>query len=236
MSPSHTRRGHAPDDDIEFGGTALLLLKRAADELQYLRNHQYPMTSSLKLVGDHHQLSRRQRTALQRMIAPNCAYQNRKRKEINGTQLDGKKLAIDGFNLIITLETALSGSLLLCARDGCIRDLAGLRGTYRIISQTEHAIALIGRILNQSGLDAVQFYLDSPVSNSGRLKNLIEKLSSEWNMPVSVTLAANPDLLLAAAELTASSDSLVLDQCFSWYNLGHDIITREISQAWVLKL
>ena len=37
-------------------------------------------------------------------------------------------LFIDGFNLIITLEVALSGSSVLLGKDQVLRDLAGLRG------------------------------------------------------------------------------------------------------------
>ena len=39
---------------------------------------------------------------------------------------------IDGFNTIITLEVALSGSHVFCCRDDVLRDLAGLRGTHAL--------------------------------------------------------------------------------------------------------
>lgn len=59
---------------------------------------------------------------------------------------------IDGFNTVITLEVALSASLLLKCMDGTIRDLAGLRGTYCLIDKTDTAILLIGNILGKSGI------------------------------------------------------------------------------------
>lgn len=49
--------------------------------------------------------------------------------------------------MIISIEVALSGGTLVIGSDGNIRDLAGLRGTYKIIDKTEEALNLIGKIL-----------------------------------------------------------------------------------------
>ena len=53
--------------------------------------------------------------------------------------------------------------------DGNIRDLAGLRGTYKLIDKTDRAIDLIGQELEKLKVSKAVFYLDKPVSNSGRL-------------------------------------------------------------------
>ena len=47
--------------------------------------------------------------------------------------ISGNEVNIDGFNIIITLEVLLCDSILFSCMDGTIRDLAALRGTYRII-------------------------------------------------------------------------------------------------------
>jgi len=59
---------------------------------------------------------------------------------------------IDGFNTIITLEVMLCGGILFECMDGTIRDLAALRGTYRIIPQTEDAIRMMCDIFQTEGL------------------------------------------------------------------------------------
>ncbi len=82
-------------------------------------------------------------------------------------------MALDGFNTIITLEVALSGSLLLLGLDGTVRDLAGLRGTYRIVDKTPQAVALVLSRLEALGVREATFYLDQQVSNSGRLRGLL---------------------------------------------------------------
>ena len=62
-------------------------------------------------------------------------------------QMHGEQVVIDGFNLLITLEAALSGGLVLLCRDGCLRDLSSVHGSYRSVQETERAINLIGTTL-----------------------------------------------------------------------------------------
>ena len=75
---------------------------------------------------------------------------------------------------------ALSDSLLLRCMDGTVRDLAALRGTCRLIDKTTRAIEMVGRMLEKGGVGKAVCYLDSPVSNSGRLKERIGALLEEY--------------------------------------------------------
>ena len=143
---------------------------------------------------------------------------------------------IDGFNLIITLEVALSGSPILLGKDGVFRDLAGLRGTYRLIDKTDTALNLIGKILRELNVPWVRFYLDSPVSNSGRLKSKILGLSEQWGLPVEVELVPNVDVILSDKERVVTGDSIILDACRSWFNLSRKIIEDYIQDAWIIDL
>lgn len=72
-----------------------------------------------------------------------------------------EELVFDRFNTIITLEVALSRSLLLAEMDGIIRDLAGLRGTYRIVDKTVRAVELLFAHLDELGVKKALFYLVS---------------------------------------------------------------------------
>jgi hypothetical protein len=56
----------------------------------------------------------------------------------------------------------------------------------------------------------VKFYLDSPVSNSGRLKTKILECSEQWGMPVEVDLIPNVDAVLAGKERIVTGDSIIL--------------------------
>ena len=131
---------------------------------------------------------------------------------------------IDGFNIIITLEVALSKSTLMECMDGTIRDLAGLRGTYRLIDKTDIAINLIGKKLEQLKISKAVFYLDRPVSNSGNLKIRILELLNKYNFEVDVEIVDNADKSLENLENVISSDAVVIEKSASWFNLVKKII------------
>ena len=114
-------------------------LLKAGGDLQYLLNQGYNIKGASAFVGNHYLLSERQRLGLVRAISSEESIITRKSKEIEQIPC-GSVINIDGFNTIITLEVALSDSLLLKCMDGTIRDLASLRGTYRLIDKTDTAI------------------------------------------------------------------------------------------------
>jgi hypothetical protein len=228
------RRGFHPDDRRLFTGQALARLLQARQEIEWLLDRGYQAEQVLDLVGGHYQLTVRQRTALARVTAASGRIAHRQATCLPVSAGGAGCLHLDGFNLIITLETALSGSLLLLGSDGALRDLAGLRGTYRLIGETDRAIGLIGQSLQRLGVPAARIYLDAPVSNSGRLRQRIQQLASDWTMPVDVELTDNPDRILATLPRVVSSDSAILDCCPSWYNLARLIVAEHIPQAWIV--
>ena len=118
------RRGYEPKDAVEFGPKALQKLNAAAQELVFLMNRGYDTKTASTFIGNHHLLSERQRLALARIVSAREALKTREEKRLASPP---ESLVLDGFNTIITLEVALSGSLLLEGMDGTIRDLAGLQ-------------------------------------------------------------------------------------------------------------
>lgn len=224
---SIVKRGYFPEEQKEFGGQSLEKLYRAGKDLQYLLNQGYPIKGASTFVGNHYLLSERQRLALARAVSPKESIKMRQAKEIKEIP-ERSVVNIDGFNTIITLEVALSGSLLLRCMDGTIRDLAALRGTYRLIDKTETAILWIGNMLEHLKTDKAVFYLDAPVSNSGRLKQRIQELLKEFSFEVQVELIHNVDTVLEKLEHVITSDAIILDRCISWINLNQKIIEYNI--------
>ncbi|MBS5607795.1 MAG: DUF434 domain-containing protein, partial [Enterocloster asparagiformis] len=168
------RRGYVPQDAVEFGPKYRDFMERAAVEVGFLINRGYDVKSASTFVGNHYMLSERQRMALARILSPEDMIEKRRRAEI-GRFSPPQAVVIDGFNLIVTLEVAFSGSLLIGGADGTVRDLAGLRGTYRIVDKTELAVSAMFRYMGENGIRAAKIYLDQPVSNSGRLAALIRE-------------------------------------------------------------
>src|SRR5262249_22963751 len=151
--------------------------------------------------------------------------------------LGGQTLLIDGYNLLTTIEAALAGGFVLAARDGAFRDMASMHGTWRRVAETEPAIELVGSFLAQTGVAGCHWYLDRPVSNSGRLKRILLDLSAANDWRWEVELVDDPDRILATATaLVATADSAILDRCPACVNLAAEIIRDRVPQPRVIDL
>lgn len=227
--PETVRRGFVPEDEREFHGEALRVLKEAQGDVAYLLNRGYGVSQSVTFVGNRFGLSARQRTALARATSPEDELRSRKSRELK-SGLDGKTLTIDGFNLIITLEAALSDTTVLYCMDGTLRDLCGLRGTYRLIDKTDTALRLIADELKALHIGSAVFVLDSPVSNSGRLKQRILEIMAGRSFKAEATLADHADEFVSGGEFVVTSDSIILNRCGLWINLARLILTDSLPE------
>lgn len=229
----NVKRGYCQNDIIDFNEKNLIKLKKASEECLYLLDHDYKIKNATIFVGNHYLLSERQRLSIARSLCKTEDVTNRKNKINKNTK--GITVNIDGFNAIIPLETALSGSLILECMDGSIRDLADLKGTYQIIEKTELAVNLIIRKLKELNIEKANIYLDKPISNSGRLKSLIMDIAKKNKFNVNVELIDHVDQFLYEKENVITGDSVILNKCVSWINL-YKMIIDEIDYVWKIKL
>ena len=224
------RRGYVDKDEELFGGSQRAKILSAANDARWLMNRGYSAESAITFTSNHYLLTSRQRMAIFRSILNDEDKTTRFKKEI---LKPGTDVLIDGLNIIITLETALSHSLVLRGDDGVLRDVAGLHGTYRIIDKTVKAIKLILQKLSNLDVRNATFILDKPVSNSGSLKQLILEISRNFNLEVVVELDMNPDLIFVDKENVISSDGPVILRSSSWFNLNSMIVRDMIPDTWV---
>jgi hypothetical protein len=227
-------RGPHPDDQSLFAQGCLSALRAAEADYAWLLSCGYAENSALKLVGDRHRLVQRQRVAVARSACSDDELAGRRGRERAAAKLAGE-LLIDGFNVLVTVEAALAGGVILVARDGCFRDLASIHGTYRRAAETDRALELIGETLHELQVPRCRWLLDSPVSNSGRLAHWMRQVAQHRGWPWTVELVPNPDAVLAIAAATvATADSVVLDRCGGWFNLARQVVERRVSEAWLV--
>jgi len=232
-----THRGPHPEDRRLFAAPAVPALRAAVGDLSDLLSRGYAPAASLKLVGDHFSLTSRQRIAVMRAACSDAALQRRGRHRVEPADLRGRPLFLDGYNVLTTVEAALAGGAVLRCRDGSCRDMASVHGTYRKVEETLPAIRLIARTLADLGAAECLWYLDSPVSNSGRLRRVIEDLAAEAGWPWRVELVTDPDpVLSASAQTVATSDSVILDRCARWLNLAREVVAAGVPEAWIVDL
>jgi hypothetical protein len=225
-------RGADPEDAELFADEHVTALRTAVDELSWLLERGYADTSALELVGNRHRLRKRQRDAVRRCSAATAAVLDRARRRVDADALGGRTLAIDGFNALITLEAGLAGAPLFRGRDRVLRDIASVHGSWRQVASTEAALAGIAALARDRGLSGATWYLDRPVSNSGRLAALIER-EPGWT----VVLAFDPDAALrSTSEVVATADATVLDGCGTWFDLVGEVIAAVAPRAWIVDL
>ncbi|WP_074406910.1 MULTISPECIES: DUF434 domain-containing protein [Aquimarina] len=229
-------RGREASDDRLFGELPMQeKLKAAAKDMLYLLSHGYAEKSSVQLVGNRYTLNARQQRALRGMSCSEQQIAIRNKNRVTSKMLKGQIIAIDGFNLLIILESALSGAYIFKGLDGYYRDVSGVHGTYKRVQKTEEALLIIGNTLNKLGVSGVHWYFDAPVSNSGRLKTTLRELAEQHDFPWTIDLVNNPDKELASsAHIVVSSDAWILDRAQKNTNLAAYLIDHYIQEANII--
>ncbi|MCB9561581.1 MAG: DUF434 domain-containing protein [Kofleriaceae bacterium] len=230
--PRH--RGPHPADRDLFSGDRLAALREAVTDLAWLRGRGYADDGAIALVGNRYQLRERARSALGRAAASDATAALRRARHRPLAEVAGRALAIDGFNVLVTLESALSGGVVLGCRDGALRDLGSVHGTYRHVEETGRALAGIAALLASVGPAEVTWYLDRPVSNSGRLAARLRELEPSWR--VELPMVADPALVTDPARVVASADSWVIDRASSWVDLPAAVIEALGIAPWRVDL
>ena len=230
-------RGANPQDADCFAEEQLGKLKTAVVELSWLVSRSYAMKASCDLVGDRYQLTSRQREALARVVCAEEQIVLRQEKSLPLSVLKNKTLVIDGFNLLITIETALGGGVIFKSLDGCCRDLSSVYGSYRIVAETRRAIELIGKTLEMAAPAKVLWLFDRPVSNSGRVAGLVREIAQEHNWLFEAELTDHTDALITKSEhIVITCDSAILERTGHWCNLACETIAQQIPDAWIVDL
>ncbi|MEO1369165.1 MAG: DUF434 domain-containing protein, partial [Acidobacteriota bacterium] len=140
MPDTRRHRGSHPKDVAEFADAQVPTLRTATADLAWLMDRGYPVKRSTVLVGDRYALRERQRKAVGRSAASRAQVEGRAAREIGPEELAGRALWIDGYNVLLTVEAALGGGVLLDAMDGTLRDIAAMSSHYKRVEETEKAL------------------------------------------------------------------------------------------------
>ncbi|MGK6343605.1 DUF434 domain-containing protein [Chryseobacterium sp. DT-3] len=235
---NNRNRGKNTADDLLFGSEKQVdKLKMAVQDMLYLLSRDYPERASSELVGNRYKLKTRQIQALRGASASQEQITNRKIRQLEISALKDKVVYLDGFNILILLESLLSGAYVFEGLDGCVRDLSGVYGTYKRVNQTQRAVELVAEFFHKAGLEKLVWIFDQPVSNSGRIKQVILDFAQENSLNWEAGLEYSPDKFLTEnSRIAASSDAWILDNCGEWFNLIGYLIIEENLDVNLLKL
>ena len=203
-------------------------LWKAAQDLRYLLNQGYPRDASLQLVGNRYNLDHDHRHLLRRGVFASSVVEQRSSKKASLEEIRGKAVAIDGYNCLITLESALKAKTILLADDAFIRDISGVSGTYRESPETGQALGLLIDLLIAAAPAEVLFLFDAPISGSGKLAARIRGLMAEHGLPGDAQAVKVPERMMVGYKgIIATSDTALIDQSEQVFDLaGHLIIEK----------
>jgi hypothetical protein len=237
MPDKRRHRGPDPEDEKLFAPDAWPVLREATGDLCWLLNRGYAVPSALELVGNRYSLARRQRLAVSRCACSDEAMRRRQSHEVGPEALRGQELWLDAYNVVIAVEAAMSGGVLLRGRDGCIRDMAAIYARYREVEETLPGLRMIGELTAAWGAKRCCWWLDRPVSNSARFRQAILESAAAPGWDWQAELVFNPDKVLAqSSQIVATSDSVILDRCDRWLNLVSLIIANALPKARIVDL
>jgi len=204
-------------------------LQKAAKDFRYLLNRGYPRKAALELVGNRYRLTFDERHLLHRGVFSDIDSEVRQKTIISSGGIRNEDLAVDGHNVLITVEAGLSGRPLILADDGFIRDISGLSGSFKKTEVTGKAIRLIVAFLKKWRPRHTLFLFDAPISKSGILAQELRTLLKKEGLPGDALAMKVPEnTLIGFQGIIATSDTAIIDRSKRVIDLAGDIIRTKI--------
>ena len=205
-------------------------LPEAAADFRFLLARGYPRQNALALVGNRYGLDHTARQLLHRgVFAPEVAAA-RRAKLRRLRDLPGRPLALDGHNVLITLECAGRGLPLVAADDGFIRDVGEISGAFKVSPATDRVLELLADYLADHTTGPVEVFYDAPLSLSGELARRTREVFASRNLSVQAAAVPVPERLLSGfTGAIATSDTALIDAHATVVDLAGEIIRRHPS-------
>jgi len=195
--------------------------------VRYLVNRGYPKDSAIRFVSNHHRLPNEQRFVLARVIVASHTACRRRSKAVPLEALGRKAVFVDGYNVLIIVESILSGCSVYLSDDGFLRDTRGIFRSYRASKFTVPALSEILDILTIAGPDRVEVLLDQQIGMSGQLAAQITEMMTERGPAWTARTVQDCDRQLKTElGIVATADGNVIDASSQVIDLPYWIAKR----------
>ncbi len=127
---------------------------------------------------------------------------------------------IDGYNVLITVESLLAGYPIYLCDDGSLRDTRGLFRSYKSTRFTIPAISMILDLLGLIKPSWIMVLLDQQMSHSGELAEMMRAMIAKRRLLGNAMTAQDVDhLLKEASAIIATSDGIIIDSVTSFVDI-----------------
>ncbi len=211
-------------------------LIEAAKDMRYLLERGYTRKVSLGLVTDRYSLDRDERMMLFRGVYGEEISWIHREKMISSEEMAGRKVGVDFYNVLITVESGLTGKILVMGDDGFLRDIRGLHGKYHRKKSSLKAVDAMVRALKRLDVFETSFLLDSMVSKSGEMRASVEEAMNKHGLRGKAYTTKSPDREVASIDASLSSDSVIIEAASAAFDLPSFIFSDDVRVvAYTLK-
>lgn len=193
------------------------LLKPANDVRSILR-WGYPKFATIRFVADHSRLSAEDRHVLTRVIMPPDRIVSRAKKKIGCKEAKNRELLLDGYNVLLTVDSLLKKEPMWFCDDGYIRDTRFYFSKAKQAQDIGEALENVLDFLSETGPKTSTFLLDAQISRSGELAGFIRRRMQEKGIPGDALTSKHVDFDLKeeggkpeSDVVVASSDGIIID-------------------------
>lgn len=203
----------------------------AVRDLRYLLNRGYPRDSAVVFVANHHSLKLDERHLLARCVFSKAEVASHRGKAVSSAKVRGKRIGVDGYNVLITAESILAGKRVVRCDDGFIRDLRAIFGKYRMSSATPRALTKIIKAIAEARPSEVIIMFDSQVSRSGELAAMVRQQLKRVGLEGDARTATGVDLKIRGFEVAASSDRAIIERAKAVWDIPAEIMRRRAANV-----
>lgn len=196
----------------------------AVRDLRYMLDQGYPRDSAVNFVANHYRLPLNQRHLLARCVFSRREVAKHRRKSVRASAVRGKHLGVDGYNVLITLESILTLKQVVRCDDGYIRDLRAIFGKYRVSPATPRALTELLRIIALAKPSYVEFLFDKQVSRSGELAGMVRQRLEEAKLKGDAQATGGVDLKLRPFDVVASSDRAIIGRAKAIWDIPAELL------------
>ena len=169
------------------------------------------------------------------MAVPSEVARFRREKRTPLKELSGREVAIDGYNVLITVESLLLGAPVYLCDDGFLRDARGIFRRYRSSIVTDQALSEILSLLKESGVGGAMVLLDQQISRSGELASEIRERMAELEVLGSAKTAPDVDRRLKRAKSpVATGDGTIIDASAEAVDIPGEVAKRKGMEPMIL--
>jgi hypothetical protein len=206
-------------------------IRGAVLDLRYLLDRGYPLDSAVNFVANHYSLRLDERHLLARCVFSKREAAENRAKAVNTGGVRGRSLGIDGYNVLITLESILSGKRVVLCDDGFVRDLSAVFGKYRTSKETGRAIRELLEIVTEAEPRGVAVLFDKQVSRSGELAGEVRRDLMELGLKGDSRAVGGVDFRLRGFDVVASSDRAVIRRAKAIWDIPAELLLRRKANA-----